>query len=165
MDSNEIDPNQVYIDTSNVYSTLQNYNTAYTAYLTCVEKNPVIDPKTNQILQDTRTNKYVYSEAGCKKPDAIELLKQIGHLQQSITTLVANQPHKASTDGSFNSTATTYNDMLKLRSDLDMKLHELYNMNESIPVMYQQQADSAVYATILWTILASCLLYYIVTKK
>jgi hypothetical protein len=125
MDSTEIDPNQVYIDTSNVYSTLQNYNTAYTAYLTCVEKNPVIDPKTNRIMQDPHTNKYVYSESGCAKPDAIELLKQIGHLQQSITSLVANQPHHATTDGSFNSTATTYNDMLKLRSDLDMKLHEL----------------------------------------
>ena len=57
-----------------------------------------------------------------------------------------------------------YNQMLSLRNELDTKLQELYEMNGSIPVIYQQDADSAVYATILWTILASSLLYYFFTK-
>lgn len=154
---------QIYIDTSKVYSSLQNYNSAYTSYLTCVEKNPAIDSNTGAIQRDPSSNKFVYSSANCSKPDPKQLLQQIEQLQASITKIISENP--TATDSSMNHTTQNYNTMLALRNELDTKLLELYQTDFSIPVIYQQDADSAVYATILWTILASCLLYYLVTKR
>ena len=155
---------QIYIDVSNVYSSLQSYNTAYTQYLICTENQPVTDPHTGEILRDPSSNKFVYSSAHCTKPDPQTLLAQIGELQSSIATIVSENPHHT-IDGSMNYTAQNYNTLLTLRNELDNKLQELYSLNGSIPMLYQEERDSAVYATILWTILASCLLYYLLTKR
>ena len=157
------DQDKIYSQTSQVYTSLQNYNSAYTSYLMCVEKQPVIDPNTGHILRDSSSNKFVYSSTNCSKPDSTQLLQQIDELQTSISTMVGQTP--ANTDSSMNHTAQNYNQMLSLRNELDTKLQELYEMNGSIPVIYRQDADSAVYATILWTILASSLLYYFFTKR
>jgi len=129
-----------------------------------MENQPVTDPNTGEILRDASSNKFVYSSAHCTKPDPQTLLAQIGELQSSIATIVSENPNHA-IDGSMNYTAQNYNSLLALRNDLDNKLQELYSLNGSIPMMYQEERDSAVYATILWTILASCLLYYLVTKR
>ena len=161
--NDNLDQDKIYTQTSQVYSSLQNYNSAYTSYLMCVEKQPVIDPNSGNILRDSSSNKFVYSSANCNKPDSTQLLLQIDALQTSISTMVSKTP--ANTDSSMNNTTNNYNQMLSLRNELDTKLQELYEINGSIPVIYRQDADSAVYATILWTILASSLLYYFFTKR
>jgi hypothetical protein len=129
----------------------------------CVEKQPVVDPNTGNILRDTSSNKFVYSSSNCNKPDSTQLLQQIDDLQKSISTMVSQ--NTSNTDSSMNNTTQNYNNVLSLRNELDTKLQELYEMNGSIPVIYRQDADTAVYATILWTILASSLLYYFFTKR
>lgn len=48
-----------------------------------------------------------------------------------------------------------------LRNKLDVQLAELYNVEGSIPNMYKNQMDSTVYASILWTVLATSMVYYI----
>jgi hypothetical protein len=153
---------QIYIDASNVYSSLQDYNSAYTKYLKCAEGQPKVDPNTGAILRNDSTGQFAYSTANCAKPDPRQLLQQIEDLQKSIVGIINTN---SSTDGSMNMTSQSYNDVIKLRNELDMKLQDLYNMNQSVPQMYQQDADSMTYMVILWTILASSLLYYLVTKK
>ena len=153
---------QIYVDASNVYSSLQNYNTAYTKYLKCVEGQPKLDPNTGEIIRNATTRQFVYSTANCSKPDPGQLLQQIESLQSSIVTIIRNS---SSVDGSMNMTTQSYNDVIKLRNELDLKLQELYNTNQSIPQMYQRDADSMTYMVVIWTILASSLLYYLVTKK
>jgi uncharacterized coiled-coil DUF342 family protein len=152
---------QIYVDASNVYSSLQNYNTAYTQYLKCVEIQPKSDPNTGTFMRSTTTNQYVYDTANCPKPDPRQLLQQIEDLQSSITSII--QTNKV--NGSLQMTNASYDDVVKLRNELDGKLQELYQTNNSIPQIYQQDADSTAYMVILWTILASSLLYYIITKK
>ena len=51
-----------------------------------------------------------------------------------------------------------------LRNKMDVQLAELYNVEGSIPNMYKNQMDSTVYASILWTVLATSMVYYIFTK-
>jgi hypothetical protein len=153
---------QIYIDASNVYSSLQDYNSAYTKYLMCSENKPMIDPTTGAIVRDPNSQKMVYSNASCSKPDPNQLIQQIQSLQNSIVTIINTNK---SSDSSMNITTQSYNDVIKLRNELDQKLQELYNTNQSVPMMYQQNADSMQYAVILWAILASSLLYYLVTKK
>ena len=51
--------------------------------------------------------------------------------------------------------ATEYNSVIKKRSDLDLKLQEIYNVQNSTPVESKMMLDSTIYATLLWSILAS----------
>jgi hypothetical protein len=52
---------------------------------------------------------------------------------------------------------------LQLRKELDRKLSDLYQMKNSVPENKYQDVDSAIYATLLWETLATCLIYYITT--
>jgi hypothetical protein len=57
-----------------------------------------------------------------------------------------------------------YNDTVKKRQKLDMAMVELYNGDQSIAMYQKKSLDSVVYANILWTILATSLIYYIFVK-
>ena len=59
---------------------------------------------------------------------------------------------------------SSYNKVVNLRSRLDLKLQELYNTQNSIPTLNQSQHDSTVYSGILWTVLATTLIYYVFMK-
>lgn len=52
----------------------------------------------------------------------------------------------------------------KLRSELDNKLRELYYTETSILSDSKMEFDTAVYSGVLWTILATCTVYYIFVK-
>ena len=59
-----------------------------------------------------------------------------------------------------------YQEILNLRNKLDMKLQSLLNKNElNTPFSQNQlQLDSTVYTTVLWTVLATSILYYVFIK-
>jgi hypothetical protein len=52
----------------------------------------------------------------------------------------------------------------KLRSELDIKMKELYNIDGNLQNDYMLQYDSVMYTGILFSILATTLLYYTFTK-
>ena len=57
---------------------------------------------------------------------------------------------------------TNYNNMLELRNKLDLQLQDLLgekNINEN-----KLQLDSTVYTSVLWTVLATSILYYVFIK-
>jgi len=58
----------------------------------------------------------------------------------------------------------SYNTMLNQRSSIDIELQNLYNVPNSIPNMYAENWDLTIYMGIIWTILATSLIYYIFTK-
>lgn len=145
---------QIYTDVSNVYSKLQDYNTAYMNYVTCMERQPNIDGN-SQYLRDASLN-YTYTDRGCNEPDAAILLTQIQKLQNNIGQTTGNIQ-----DVSYTNMVQTYNTVIQMRKDLDVKLQELYQMNHSVPATMHQETDAAIYATVLWATLATCLLYYI----
>jgi hypothetical protein len=51
--------------------------------------------------------------------------------------------------------------MIQIRNQLDLKLQQLYNLNGTLPMEIQQQTDTTLYATIMWTVLATCMVYLI----
>lgn len=59
-----------------------------------------------------------------------------------------------------------YQQMLTLRNKLDMKLQSLLNNTDLNNPQYQSklQLDSTVYTTVLWTVLATSVLYYVFIK-
>ena len=60
--------------------------------------------------------------------------------------------------------ADRYQEILSLRKKLDTKLAALYNEQKNGKESSVAQLDSTVYANTLWTILATCLLYYIIVE-
>ena len=57
-----------------------------------------------------------------------------------------------------------FNEIQKLRSELDEKMRELYYTETSILSDSKMEFDTAIYSGILWTILATCTVYYIFIK-
>jgi hypothetical protein len=58
----------------------------------------------------------------------------------------------------------SYQMLTQLRNHLDTKMLDLYNTDNSIPHLFSRQFDSTIFITILWTILAVSLLYYVFMK-
>jgi hypothetical protein len=56
--------------------------------------------------------------------------------------------------------STKHKDILIKRIELDNKLNELNNSTNSIVMMKRLETDSTIYATLLWTTLATSLIYY-----
>ena len=53
-----------------------------------------------------------------------------------------------------------HNEILRLRSDLDQKLMDLNNTSNGLYSSSKLQMDSNIYITIMWTTLASAIVYY-----
>jgi len=106
-------------------------------------------------LSDTRT----YSQ---------EELKAMNDLQQYSS--LANQYNNLQTgdqyDASYNFIKTQYPEIVKLRTDLDAKLRDLYDIPGSkySSLDAQYNFDSTMYSGILLTVMASAFLYYTFTK-
>ena len=147
-----------------------NFNRAYSKYLICEDANPtntfacVNGTNTTAGSTYTPTLQYetdaLYQQLGGTTGSTAAILNANNIELQNIITLnsalgVVGTP--AQFDASYNS--------IKLkRAQLDQKLQELYNVDNSIPQLYQSQLDSTVYSGILWTVLATTLLYYVFIK-
>jgi len=55
-------------------------------------------------------------------------------------------------------------DIVYKRNLLDSELEELYGLQNTAFVDNKMQLDSAVYTTVLWTALASSIIYYVFIK-
>jgi hypothetical protein len=58
----------------------------------------------------------------------------------------------------------SYNNLLTDRSDLDRKMKEVLALQGAIVNDQQTFVDGSVYTTLLWTVMATSLIYYVFTK-
>ena len=141
------------------------FNTAYGKYLNCVDiggttvnclnntgtiySNPSLETETTALymaLGGTGASGPIPDSANTELQEIIALNSALGAVK---------------TPGQFDA---SYNSIKLKRAQLDQKLQELYNVDNSIPQLYQSQLDSTVYSGILWTVLATTLLYYVFIK-
>lgn len=59
---------------------------------------------------------------------------------------------------------TSYNSLIMDRSDLDRKMKEVLSLQGSMVNEHQNYVDGSVYTTLLWTVMATSLVYYVFTK-
>ena len=59
-----------------------------------------------------------------------------------------------------NDMSVSHGAIMRVRNDLDNKLYELNSMEQSLYGDSKLQMDSSIYVTILWTTLATSLVYY-----
>jgi hypothetical protein len=58
----------------------------------------------------------------------------------------------------------SYQSIQEMRNHIDNSMRNLYEVNNSIPDLYKQQYDATIFSTLLWTILAIVILYYVFIK-
>jgi hypothetical protein len=130
----------------------KSYSDYAQAYLNCL--NAAGSDTTQQTACDTKYNTNTTFATGGAGYDVSTKISSITNDKSAYNTLSAPST----------SIDSSYNDMTQLRSSLDLKLQQLYNIDNSIPNLYQSQLDSTVYSGVLWTILATTLIYYVFIK-
>jgi len=116
----------------------------------------------NPILQ---LQDYMYVDTG--KKSFCQQVNDISGLIQDLKTIyTTNWNYQTISDDIAANIETNYQRMLKLRNELDLKLQSLLNKTDNNNIQYQNklQLDSTVYTTVLWTVLATSILYYVFIK-
>lgn len=160
---------------------IDSYNTVYNLYY----KKVIIDNNPNGTVGPTDiTDRNICTTAGSGSnycPDGTDTNKAANaqftdgnnnvtyntlklYLDDCAEKLDATDPNYM-LDTSFNNTMVTSYDLLKeKRNDLDMRMKEILGNNQSILHEDQNYIDGSVYSTLLWTVLATSLIYYTFTK-
>jgi hypothetical protein len=58
----------------------------------------------------------------------------------------------------------SYQNIVNMRDHLDKQVQQIYTLHNNAPVVTVQEYDSAIFAGLLWTILAIVILYYVFMK-
>jgi len=144
-----------------VLNKLNNFNAAFAKFKKC---------KYNS--EHTATDAYKFTNLNCTSSDSdgTNYKNILGNSSSGLikdindyTALLNAYPEKNSGDPIVSELSTKHREILTKRADLDNKLNELNNVN-SVSSMKKIETDSTIYATLLWTTLATSLLYYTFTK-
>jgi hypothetical protein len=120
----------------------------------------------NQISSDS--TRIIYNQKGLNQNREViasrnkPLCQLVADLNSLITTFnelinTSEHPYDMTTK---NSIYTLYNDNINLRNDLQREIDKIYGKNSNSKLYL----DSVVYTSVLWTILATTILFYIFKK-
>jgi phosphoserine aminotransferase len=153
----------LFDDNQHLYNSFKSYNTAYSNYVKCVENTynsnntPPYDSSYNNLNGTIK-----FSSTACTT--------EANNLNSAYTDFIAQISKVKTTATKIQGDLTSIDDIKKnqnnnqiLRSELDMKLQDLYSIQDSLPVMNQTNVDSTTFAFVLWTVLASSMLLYVFT--
>ena len=131
-------------------SSLNIFNQNYSMYVACNEKNGANVTEnscasyTEETLLEAKNNVNTAITNVNNALDGLNEGKSIGEY-----------------DASHNVIGTTHKDIMKLRSELDLKLKEIYATEDSIAHQHKQMFDGTAYTSLVWTVLATSTLFYV----
>jgi len=131
--------------------------------------------------------RYIYcndskNSASCGKTEASDLLNKLTQTEYPKIMILLNNINADATNtnvvqsypANFTESTTLYNgivanrtaydSLINLRNDLDAKLKELNNSQDSIQNMYKQSYDRTIYTGMLLTAAATACIYYLFTQ-
>lgn len=159
MINNNIFPN-IFNDNQLLYNSFTAYNTAYYNYVTCVEGT--YNPQTATYDSSYDPNSKSFNSSTCNPSS----------LNSSYNTLLSNISHEQTNASNISTNLTSIDDLknnqntnIILRNELDLKLQDLYSIQQSLPDTNQISVDSTTYAFLLWTILATSMLFFVFTRS
>lgn len=137
---------------------LNDFNSKYAAYISCKENGIptgcILQNKENELntayTTIVQTNNNVLSGGS------------LYDLSGSIA--VSSGVSESVADASFNDIKAKHREIMRLRSELDAKLKEVYVTDDSFAQEQQRIFDGTVYTSLLWTVLATSLLFYTFKK-
>jgi len=97
-----------------------------------------------------------------------DLARYLNDCASKITLNKNTSPYYGGIGRGYNTAVTlrdvSYNTLLMDRSDLDRKMKEVLSIQGSMVNEHQNYVDGSVYTTLLWTVMATSLIYYVFTK-
>lgn len=126
----------IFTEQNNVFKSLQSYNQKYL-------ENDINSVNTS--ISDTELKQYI-----------INLQTAISDLKKTS----ASKTH-AEYDRELIKLIEDYREVVNQRADLDLRLEELYDSNSSKRALSKRELDSSMYVNILWTFLATIIIYII----
>ena len=125
---------------------LADFNIKYERYIHC---------------NDVKTN----SDCVADEPTSAQLIAKIDTINGIINTMNGKQlTSTPEYQTNHSNIVTNYDNVVNLRNDLDIKLKQLYDPENSKIVDFKYSYDSTIYSGILISALATSLLYYIFTE-
>lgn len=143
---------------------LNDFNKKYARYVTCNDSamNPGNKLNCSTIDLCYNTVQLAYSKLLVETSNGENVY---GSILDVLNTNLTKYPNYAVYDMSHSYIKNTYNnEIIGLRSELDMKLKELNNNTDSISNEYKNRFDSTIYSGLMVTVLATSMIYYIFTK-
>ena len=155
----EIDLSEIYTLESEVFDKSNAFNKLYACY---------VRSEYNRLPYANRLPGY-YANADilrdCTKPTSAELEMAYRELSNKISQLqskIEMLPQNTNT-ASTNAIYDDHRKILAMRNELDDKIGNLQEKRGSEMDKSKLELDSTVYASLLWTTLATCLIYYTFT--
>jgi hypothetical protein len=154
-------PVNIYEKEGDVMKNVDDFQQKYARFLRCSSNAPG--------LSDSVSPKCDPKEDGINSLDAAyknvmysinSLNNGVGKIKPETSLGLTNEEYEESK----NEMKGTYQEIRDLRKKLDAKLETLYNEQKNGRESSAAQLDSTIYANTLWTILATCLLYYILVE-
>lgn len=147
-----------------VFSTLKDYNTAYTNYVMCHAKDTDLVAKANRLgICNGEASVSVLSQKAAATQSSLNELNSALNIYNSNTDKKYRKTH-VEYDASLAELTMNYGTLLDTRAGLDLQIQDLYNGTNSVSSMNRLETDATIYANILWTILATSLIYFIFIK-
>jgi hypothetical protein len=145
---------------------LNKFNMKYAKYIKCNDDNA---PQIKGNCSPTDLKCCSESDIGTIGFDGINTLKgtlitEIDNMRTTGNVLTGNLISNSQFQTNHNNIISNANEINRIRSDLDNKMRELYKIDGNLHQDYFLQYDSVMYTGILFSILATTILYYTFTK-
>lgn len=126
---------------------LADFNIKYERYIHCSDPTP-------------------NSDCGANEPTSEQLITKMDTINGIINSMKSKKelPQTINYQSNHNSILNDYDKVVNLRNDLDMKVKQLYDPENSKIVDFKYAYDSTIYSGIIISALATSLLYYIFTE-
>lgn len=168
---NSMSEDQTYINDAmnsnyKLMNDLNTFNLQYAKYVKCNGSNP---PPIFETCYSGNLNCCTNNDIGVVGLDALKTLKgtiiyDIDKYREKGNILYGNTNTSSQFLTNQENISKTRREIEKLRSNLDVKLKEIYNIDGNIHQDHIMQYDSVMYTGILFSILATSILYYTFTK-
>lgn len=151
--------------TPNLFAEIIKYDYELVKYNHCININPNSPTNCSPTDLDAAYSRLI--STGDRNGDlqkAIDYQSGAILIADSTSTTGGNAPTIPGYTTNLQEIIRKHNEIVNLRRDLDMKLNELNKINNPYYDDSQLKYDVSVYSGILWTILASSIVYYVFVK-
>lgn len=152
-------------NSNNIFAELADFDIKYAKYIYCNDSTKTAEQKASCTEMDmsasTVTNAYkkLISD-GENGANLNNFKKVITNLKKDYGNNISETEYKAKYDGMY----LKYQNVLTLRRSLDDKMRMLYDVDNKLTYDNKLKYNATVYSGIIWTVLASSLVYYMFSK-
>jgi hypothetical protein len=154
-------PVNIYDKEGDVMKNVDEFQKKYARFLRCNSSAPGLSDSVSPQCNPSEDGLNRLDDAYKNVMYSINSLNNgVGKIDPAISSCLTNEDYEESKS----EMKGTYQEIRDLRKKLDLKLEALYNEQKNGRESSAAQLDSTIYANTLWTILATCLLYYILVE-